>query len=406
MKYQSVMEKVLKKIKPGKKSKVIEQVLEEINEALRENSIKAKAIVGGSFAKNTYLKDKFDVDIFVKFHLKAYKGHALSPLLQPALKRFTPEVIHGSRDYFQFEKDGVSFEVVPVLDIKRPEEADNIMDYSPLHVSWVMRNIRDLQDDVRLAKQFCKACGVYGAESYIRGFSGHTLDILVIHFKGFLNFLKAAAEWGEKVVIDHGNYHKGKALEILNVAKTQSPIVVIDPVFHERNAAANLNTEKFEQFKECTKAFLKNPSEKFFIEKKVDLAGLEKKGAVILTITPRKGRKDVAGSKLLKVYEFINKGLKDYGVIESGWEWDEDATMWFLVEKKELDPTFIHEGPPLEQRPFVAAFKKKHKKTFEEKGKIKAEVKRDCTTIKKCLSFLLRDDYVTERIKKGKIVAL
>jgi len=63
-------------------------------------------------------------------------------------------------------------------------------------------------------------------------------------------------------------------------------------------------------------------------------------------------------------------------------------------------------GPPLEQRPFVAAFKKKHKKTFEEKGKIKAEVKRDCTTIKKCLSFLLRDLYVKERVKKGKVVAL
>ena len=155
------------------------------------------------------------------------------------------------------------------------EEADNIMEYSPLHVNWMMRNIRDLQDDVRLAKQFCKACGVYGAESYIRGFSGHTLDILVIHFKGFLNFLKAAAEWGEKVVIDYGNYHKGKALEILNVAKTQSPLVVVDPVFHERNAAANLNTEKFEQYKECTKACLNNHSEKFFIEKKVDLERLE-----------------------------------------------------------------------------------------------------------------------------------
>jgi len=408
MQYDTVLEKVLKKIKPVATSKIVEEVLKDINDSLKEHNLRAEAILGGSVAKGTYLKGKSDVDIFVKFNFKKYKGHALSPLLEESLKKFKPEVIHGSRDYYQFEKDGMSFEVVPVLDIKTLDAADNIMDYSPLHVDWVMKNIAGFEDDIRLAKQFCKAARVYGAESYIRGFSGHTLDILVIHYKGFVHLLKAAQDWGDKVVVDHGNVHKGKALEVLNIAKVQSPLIVIDPVFSERNAAANLNEEKFERFKDCAKAFLKNPSEKFFVEKKIDLKELEKKGAVLLTISPVTGRKDVIGSKLLKVYEFLKKGLGEYGVVDSGWEWEygEDAAVWFLLEKKELSSTFVQEGPPLTQRPYVAAFKRKHKKTFEQDGRVCANVERDCTTIKKCLQNLLKDLYVKERAKKSKVVSL
>ena len=407
MQYKKVLNNVLAKIKPKGKSNIVEDTVKEINKALRKSSIKAKAMVGGSYAKNTYLSDKYDVDVFVKFDFKHYKGHSLSPLLEDALKDFKLEVIHGSRDYYSFEKDGIVFEVVPVLGIRKPEDADNIMDYSPLHVEWMIKNGGKFEDDIRLAKQFCKGAGIYGAESYIKGFSGHTLDILIIHYKGFINLLKAAKDWGERVVLDHENVHKGKALEKLNVAKVQSPLIVVDPVFSERNASANLNTEKFEKFKECAEAFLKNPSDKFFIEKKIDINELEKKGAVVVEFVPVEGMKDVVGSKLLKVYEFMKKGLKDYGVVDSGWEWNygEHATLWYLLERKELEPTFEQEGPPLSQRPFVVAFKKKHKKTYERDKRVYAEVKRSCIMINKCLQLMFKDLYVKERVKKGKVVS-
>ena len=94
--------------------------------------------------------------------------------------------------------------------------------------------------------------------------------------------------------------------------------------------------------------------------------------------------------------------------MDSGWEWEygEDAAVWFLLEKKELSSTFVQEGPPLTQRPYVAAFKRKHKKTFEQDGRVCANVERDCTTIKKCLQNLLKDLYVKERAKKSKVVSL
>ena len=130
--------------------------------------------------------------------------------------------------------------------------------------------------------------------------------------------------------------------------------------------------------------------------------------AVILEFTPIKGEKDVVGSKLLKVFGFVKKGFKDFGVVDCGWEWKygEDAKMWYLLEKKELKPTFVQEGPPLSYKPFVAAFKEKHEKTFEKDGKIHAEVKRECTTVERCLKLLFKDSYVKERVKKSKVVAL
>lgn len=404
---QQVIEKVLKKIKPTQSTIIVEQTINEIAKALVDHDIKAKVLVGGSFAKGTYLKDKFDVDIFVKFNLKRYKGHALTPLLEEALAPFTPKIVHASRDYFEFERKGISFEVVPVLDIKKSEDADNIMDYSPLHVTWVLKHIKNFHDDIRLAKQFCKAAGVYGAESYIRGFSGHTLDILIIHYGGFVPFLHAVEEWGDKVVIDFGNQHKGKALEVLNTAKIQNPLIVVDPVFKERNAAASLDKEKYERFQEHVRAFLKNPSEKFFVEKKIDLVDLGQKGAVIIKLVPKEGKKDVLGSKLLKSYEFIKTGLQEYSVMDSGWSWEygEDAILWYKVAKKKLDPTYVAEGPTLKQRPFVVAFKEKHASTYTEGDRIYAHVKRDCTTIKKCIALLLKDDYVKDRVKKSKVVA-
>ena len=46
-------------------------------------------------------------------------------------------------------------------------------------------------DEIRLAKAFCHANGCYGAESYIKGFSGYALELLVYHYGSFQKFVKA-----------------------------------------------------------------------------------------------------------------------------------------------------------------------------------------------------------------------
>ena len=161
------LKKIIKKIKPKKID--VQPFLNKVNAELKSNKLNAEAVLGGSLAKDTYLQDT-DVDIFVKFNL-AYKNKDISQLLEKALKKFKPIKVHGSRDYFHIKE----YELVPVLDCKDSSEIMNVTDVSPLHVNWIKKHIKNKADEIRLVKQFCKANGVYGAESNINGFSGYIL---------------------------------------------------------------------------------------------------------------------------------------------------------------------------------------------------------------------------------------
>lgn len=400
-KINQILKQALAEIKPEKKKlKEVDDFVKRINLRVKKLKISAKAVVGGSFAKDTFLKQDHDVDIFVLFSLK-YKDENLSKLLHQILKPFKPETVHGSRDYFRI-KGRLNFEVVPVLDIKKPEHAKNVTDFSPAHVLWVKKNVGKLRDDIRLVKKFCKANKVYGAESYINGFSGHVLDILVIYYKGFLQLLRAAAKWKPKQVIDFYNMYKGKALFELNKSKTQGSLVVIDPVQPDRNAAAALTDEKFRLFAGTVKRFLKKPSLDFFVEKKADKGGLKKKGAIVLDIGARKGKEDVVGAKLLKAFQFVNKGLGEFGIKNSGWEWDKKkkSFFWFFPKLKKLPDTLEWEGPPTEMKNCVKEFKKKYKKTFTKKGRIYAIIKRKHKMPEALVKDLIKQQYFREKVRK------
>ena len=91
--------------------------------------------------------------IAIKFKDKSDK---LSDILQKFLKKsFKITRLHGSRDYFQIRQGKFTFEIVPILDIKRAEQAENITDVSPLHSNFVLRH-KKLIDEMRLTKQFLR----------------------------------------------------------------------------------------------------------------------------------------------------------------------------------------------------------------------------------------------------------
>ncbi len=232
-------------------------VLSELNKRVKD----AKAVLGGSAAKGTRLKGMYDIDIFVCFNYKKYvaKHEELSNILEKALKKSFKGVkrIHGSRDYFHIKKNGVIFEIVPILDVKNVSQAKNIMDVSPHHVKWVTKNLKK-EDEVRLLKAFCMSHDVYGAESYIRGFSGYACEVLIVNYGSFMKLIRAAAKWGDKEIIDVKKYYKRKnALDHVNKSKTHGPLVLIDPVQASRNVTAALEKKKFDRFVNAAKRLLK-----------------------------------------------------------------------------------------------------------------------------------------------------
>ncbi|MEM3154249.1 MAG: nucleotidyltransferase domain-containing protein [Candidatus Woesearchaeota archaeon] len=406
MRYQKIFKEVLAEIVPSReeRQKLFSQVnmfIADLNRELARTRVSAKAVLGGSYAKDTWLSGDYDVDIFVKFNL-AHKEQNLSDILERALKKWRHVRIHGSRDYF-WVSNGIKYEIVPVLDIQKTDDAENVTDFSPLHVAWVNRKGSRFKNDIRLAKKFCKASNCYGAESYIRGFSGHVLDILVIYYKGIINLLKAARNWKPKVVLDYNNVYKGRAAMMLNKSKIEGPLILVDPVQPGRNAAAALTQENFDRFVGAAKKFLKRPSKEFFVEKTVDFSALIKKGHLILVkVKTLDEKEDVAGTKFVRAFEHVRAQLADFNVKDAGWVWDrrENGVWWFVLGKKQLPAIIDWPGPPLKFSEAVKKFKKIHKKTFAKKGRVWAKVKREETTPEQVLKRVLNSDFVKQRVKK------
>ena len=432
-----LLKDIIKDISPDKdyEKKVLGQVdsiINKINKKLKDG----KAVLGGSGAKGTWLK-AFDADIFVKFKYSKYKdkNNIISDILEKILKKeFTGVTrLHGSRDYFQIKKGNFTFEIIPILDIKKAEQAKNITDVSPLHAKWVLksmkikdaRKIKDfqdtknakrflvhkLQDEMKLAKQFCKAQEVYGAESYIKGFSGYICEILTVYYGSFLKLIRKAAKWKDKEVIDVEGYYKRKdVFRELNKSKLVSPLIVIDPVQATRNAAAALSFESFSRFREACRRFVKKPSEEFFAVKEFSIECIIKKNKnkkiIVLEVKPLSGKKDVVGCKLVKTLEFINKELieNDFKVSEYGWNWDKKAVFYFVLDKKRLSENIEKSGPPIKAKEHANNFKKKHKKTFVKKGKIFASDKRKYREPEKLIKYLFNDPYLKQKISDVKFI--
>ncbi|MBD3313139.1 CCA tRNA nucleotidyltransferase [Candidatus Woesearchaeota archaeon] len=408
---EMILQEVLSQIKPAKSATVKEarEFISKVNSLLKKEGVNATAVAGGSVAKGTFLRGDHDVDIFVKFNRDKYKQKDadMSAILGKVLRKGFSKVrrIHGSRDYYRIS-NGIQYEIVPVLNIRDCSNAENVTDCSPLHVRWV-NSFSGMKKEIMLTKAFCKAAGIYGAESYIKGFSGHVVDIITIHYGGFLSLLKASKSWKKKQVIDHYKHHKGKALFNLNRSKTQSPLIVIDPVQPDRNAAAALDEKNFRLFRKRAAEFLKNPSKDFFVPEKMDISELKKEARkrggklILIKASPKRGKEDVMGAKLLKTLQFIIQQLSmnDFTVIDHGWHWDRksSAVFWIITDRKDLPKKAVRTGPPVNVKRHYRKFADSHKNVFVKDSRAYAEVEREFTNAERFIKSLFKNSYIRER---------
>jgi tRNA nucleotidyltransferase (CCA-adding enzyme) len=382
-------------------------VISKIKKELKKRKIKAEVVLGGSVAKGTYLKN-YDFDIFVQFYRNP-DSDRLEKVLKAIFKKV--ERMHGSRDYFKLSYQGSSYEIVPVLRIDKAEQAENVTDASMLHVNWVKQHLKN-PGQTKLAKLFCKAQKVYGAESYISGFSGYILEILTVYYGSFDKMIRAVADWKPKVVIDAAKHYKNKKqiMNELNASKLVSPLILIDPVQKDRNAAAAVSMEKFTKFVKAANKYLRKPSIKFFVREEFSITKLKKEAKQldsslhVLKVEPLKGKEDIVYGKLLKVYELIKKQLEmnDFNVLKSEFEFDENL-FWYIVNPKVLPEKKKQAGPKLGVRKdFIETFRKKYKNARIEKERWVANVKRKYRAPKELMNKLIKSEYAKERAKSIK----
>lgn len=347
-----------------------------------KESADADVFLGGSFAKETIAQaEEYDADIFVRFD---WKYEDISDLLENILKRVTKDLglemkkMHGSRDYFRIKGKGkLTFEVIPVTRIKRVQEARNVTDLSYFHVNYVKKNLNGkMKRELALAKRFFKAQGAYGAESYIHGFSGYGLECLIIHYKTFERMIKELVKvgLGDRLIIDIKKYYKKKSdvLFELNESKLNSPIILIDPTWKERNVLASLSRETFEKFQKAARDFLKRPSESFFYREKPEKKlTFKKRDGEMLKITLKTNRQegDIAGTKMKKFSFLLRRMLEKYFIIkEENFEYVGEGQMaeyYIVLEKKK---EILRIGPPITKKKEISKFKLKNRKAFIKDG--------------------------------------
>jgi len=366
---------------------ILKKEAESFIRALKKK-IKSEIFIGGSLAKGTIVRKQVqDVDIFIRFKSED-QSKKLGKL---KIKGYIKKVVHGSRDYLQFEKSRdfsshknprflmfkkgkIVFEVVPVLKISSPGKAGNVTDLSYFHVNYIKKQIKknkNLADEIKLGKAFCFANECYGAESFIKGFSGYGLELLISYYGSFKKWLEAMVKVNEKLVIDPKKHYKNKqeVLNELNESKLSSPIVFVDPTFKERNVLAALSKETFIEFQKQAKVFLNKPSLDFFKARDID----EKDFNLILNAKTNRQEGDIAGTKLLKFFNYLKREINEkFELKKSAFRYDnkKKGKYYFNIKEKE---SFI-QGPPIKLKIAVANFKKEHKKTFVKKGKVCAKL--------------------------------
>lgn len=345
------------------------QIIKQIKPNIKEGNI----LIGGSLAKGTIIKkEEQDVDIFIVFN-KEESTIELDKILKKS--KISARNIHGSREYFQLQKENITFEFIPIVKIDKEKHNKNVTDFSPLHVKYITKKAnKSILNEIKLAKAFCKSQEVYGAESYIQGFSGYSLEILICYYTSFVKFLKGIQK-DTFIDIEKMFKNKREAFQEINQSKLNSPIVLIDPTNKYRNICAGLSKDSLDKLKQTARDFLKSPSVDFFNIKLFDPErfSLEAKKKSLKTIkvelSTDRENKDIAGTKMKKFFGFIidelNKSKQE--VINSAFVYNggKKSTGYLAIKFKE---TIEICGPKKEMALALTKFKKVRKNIYFSEG--------------------------------------
>ena len=333
-----------------------------------EKDGRAKGMVVGSVARDTWLSGDRDLDIFLLFppHLSREDLEETGlDLARKIARRFnaTFHEKYAEHPYVNATIDGLDVDLVPCYEVASAAAIQSAVDRTPFHTRYVSERIGPLRDDVLLAKQFAKACGVYGSDQMTEGFSGYLCELLVLHYGGFSPLVEAAAAWKPGTCIDLEG-HACRAFE--------EPLRVIDPVDPARNVAAALSCTRMSEFVEYCRGYLDEPSAGFFFPTEPaggDRRGfghaLARRGTILFAITFATPPliPDIVVPQLRRSLASIRGLLARSGfpVLQDDCAMGDDRciiVLELLVDR--LPAVTRHTGPPIRDRTNAAKFAEKY----------------------------------------------
>ena len=268
-----ILNDVLEKIRPDKKEK---EKIANISKKLKDKAVRenVEPLIVGSVAKETNLKGA-DIDLFIKFNKNIdlkQEGLEIARKILPDGKE-----LYAQHPYLRGEIEGIGLDVVPCYIINDSSNSISAVDRTPFHTKWVNDNIQGKEDEVRLAKQFLKGAGAYGANAAVGGFSGYLVEILIIKYGNFKNLIEEISQWKPPVIIQ----------KVEGVP--EASMMLQDPVDEKRNVSAGVTLKGIGAAILASKAFLNKPTIEFFFPKnKIRKA----KGIVTTVVLPHSGGSD------------------------------------------------------------------------------------------------------------------
>lgn len=378
-KVEKVVKAVLERITPKKDEREkIEALAEKLERKVASTcealGVKATVRLEGSVAKDTWLSEEPDIDVFMRVPTSIPRK-SLGEVCLKVAKKATEGAEHIERfaehPYLEAIIEGVRVNIVPCYDVKRGEWL-SATDRTPYHTDYIKKHLpAKSRNEVRLLKRFMKGIGVYGAEIRVGGFSGYLCELLILHYKSFTNTLRAFAEAKQRLIIDIENYYKERRdeLELL----FPEPLVLVDPVDKGRNVASAVQPQKLYTFMAASRSFLKNPSLSFFYPPEKHALTINalkeefrKRGSATIFIAFGKvdAVPDVLWGQLYKTERSLGKLLQinDFKILRQT-AWNDEKTLntfIFELEQQILPQTKKHLGPPLEKPQECENFLKKY----------------------------------------------
>jgi len=376
---EKVIASVSRKVTPSAKERkrvlsLADTLVKKVETAAKKAGIEAKVRIEGSVAKDTWLRDEPEIDIFMQMPTSTPReafGTVCLNIAREATKGSRQVERFAEHPYLEAFVNKTRVNIVPCYQAKRGEWR-SATDRTPFHTDYIKPKLNEqLRSEIRLLKKFMKGIGVYGAEIKVGGFSGYLCELLILQYNSFVEVLKSAANLKNSWLIDYQGYYKGREDELQKLF--EESVVVVDPVDKGRNAASAVRKECLIEFVAASRELLKKPSSEFFYPRDIKalstkqlLAQFKKRRSTLVFVKFGKVKAvpDVLWGQLYKTEKALRNMFEqnDFHVLrDCAWSNEHDLNVLvFEVEHGELPLVKRHLGPPIWKRMECGNFLRKH----------------------------------------------
>ncbi len=338
----------------------VSEVAVKLLSACRQEFLGREGVVDvtieGSVAKDTWVRGREEVDVFVHFTPSAGRERLESTILS-----LGPRVIAGmggrhwlryaSHPYVEGAVEGIRVNIVGCFKTEHGRWISAV-DRTHHHTEFVRSQITpQLRRDIRLFKGFLMGCGLYGAEIRVEGFSGYLSELLVISHGGFVELLKSASKWRIPAFVDlTGKVRREDALRLF----PNAALIFPDPVDPSRNVAAAVSKTRLAELILASKLFLRDPSIEYFMPEAVkpcqgeEWRGTHELFGVIFRVEERPP--DILWGEIKHTMKGVSRRLVKEGfqvyraaAAQSG----DEVLLLFELSSLSLPPLELRIGPPV-----------------------------------------------------------